>query len=187
MSIWSSKCWIGRSEEVKTKDSSSFIKQLKCKSYEEEFWDLVDKKGENDCWLWKGRYCHSYGYFHKVIAHRVSYTIKNGEIPERMEICHRCDNPACVNPNHLYAGTHRDNMRDTIGKFKYLKKWGNKKDRCHKKVNGGICEVIKARYVEQQEAAEEMKCEMMRRSAGLIVSDDINDYDCTCCELRDKC
>ncbi len=41
------------------------------------------------------------------------------------------------------------------------------------------------RYAEQQEKAEEMKCEMMRRSAGLIVSDD--DYDCTCCELRDKC
>lgn len=43
------------------------------------------------------------------------------------------------------------------------------------------------RFVEQQEIAEMKKCEMMRRSAGLIVSDDINDYDCTCCELRNKC
>jgi len=43
------------------------------------------------------------------------------------------------------------------------------------------------RYVGQQEKAEEMKCEIMRRSVGLIVSDDIDNYDCTCCELRDKC
>ena len=43
------------------------------------------------------------------------------------------------------------------------------------------------RFQEQQEKAEEMKCEMMRRSAGLIVSNNLDDYDCTCCEVSDKC
>lgn len=65
-----------------------------------------------DCWIWKQKTC----IFSSKIAYRVSYTLFIGKIPEGMEICHKCDNRACVNPKHLYSGTHSDNMKDTIGK-----------------------------------------------------------------------
>ena len=51
-------------------------------------------------------------------AHRISYRIFVGEILDGLEICHRCNNPACVRPSHLYAGTHKENMKDEIGRKK---------------------------------------------------------------------
>jgi len=79
----------------------------------------VDKTGS--CWIWNGaRKPSGYGNFYVnrkyMSAHRASYTFHFGEIPEGKVVMHSCDNPSCVNPNHLRAGSHKENVRDMINK-----------------------------------------------------------------------
>ena len=80
---------------------------------------------ESGCWLWEsaignqfGHGCLKYGGRNgkKLLAHRASYEIHNGEIPEGMCVLHRCDVPSCVNPDHLFLGTRQDNMDDMAAK-----------------------------------------------------------------------
>ena len=85
------------------------------------FWSKVNIEGDDDCWPWKsGLYWDGYGQFgigkKKVRAHRVSYIINIGEIPESLFVLHKCDNPSCVNPKHLWIGTQLDNMQDMKNK-----------------------------------------------------------------------
>lgn len=70
------------------------------------------------CWVWtKGKLAGGYGQVvvdkQKWTAHRLFYSVYKGPIPEGKLICHTCDNPSCVNPEHLYCGTHTENNRDT--------------------------------------------------------------------------
>jgi HNH endonuclease len=80
------------------------------------FWFRVDKTG--DCWTWTGgKSRNGYGAFwtkekRLVRASRFSYEQHYGPIPNGMVVCHRCDNPPCVRPDHLFLGTQSDNMRD---------------------------------------------------------------------------
>ena len=83
------------------------------------FWSRVDKSGA--CWLWtaaKGR--KGYGQMRisgKLrIAHRLSWELANGPIPGGLFVCHRCDVTSCVNPAHLFLGTNRDNILDSMAK-----------------------------------------------------------------------
>lgn len=88
----------------------------------DRFWRYVCKG--DGCWLWVGnRAPNGYGRIQSggkgsrhVGAHRLSYEIHHGPIPEGVVVMHSCDTPACVNPAHLSAGTHRDNTADMITK-----------------------------------------------------------------------
>jgi DNA-binding transcriptional regulator YiaG len=79
------------------------------------------------CWLWLGSEHGSNGYGaikvdgKSMPAHRYSYQRFVGEIPVGMFVCHRCDNPSCVNPYHLFLGTHQDNTDDKVRKNRQAK------------------------------------------------------------------
>lgn len=93
-------------------------------SWEERFWAKVDRSLGNDaCWLWIAGTSGGYGMFtiskHRDRAHRISFRIHCGPIPDGMLVCHRCDQPLCVNPTHLFLGTISDNAQDKIHKARH--------------------------------------------------------------------
>ena len=82
----------------------------------ERFWSKVEKKNKRGCWVWtsatKTKDCYGVFYLKKTIAaHRFSYELVKGKIPEEYELDHLCRNPTCVNPNHLEAVSHQENIK----------------------------------------------------------------------------
>jgi hypothetical protein len=74
-------------------------------------WDVT----ESGCWVWKGRRnSHGYGLYNHQRVHRLMYEQKVGPIPDDLMIRHACDNPPCINPDHLLLGTMADNMGDMV-------------------------------------------------------------------------
>lgn len=107
----------------KKRSESNCLPHLKIKLEEKHiksFWNKVEKLGENECWKWKAyKNKQGYGRFgfsasQSVNAHRISWVIHFGEIPPGLFVCHKCDNPECTNPQHLFLGTRQDNINDSL-------------------------------------------------------------------------
>ncbi|SRR6266446_6877584 len=119
--------------------------------WQDRFLDSIDfHSSPKGCWLWTGAINGS-GYGHLRVgkkkrpqAHRISYTEFLGEIPEGLLVCHHCDVPLCVNPDHLYAGTRSQNRQDMI-----------KRDRGNYKNNHGP---LKPHSKLTWEEVEEIRC-----------------------------
>jgi hypothetical protein len=85
----------------------------------DRFWARVLKT--DGCWLWTGHLVKGYGNLSEggrkgrhLYAHRVSWSLANGQIPAGMNVLHKCDNPKCVRPDHLELGSHAKNLRDAV-------------------------------------------------------------------------
>ncbi len=90
-----------------------------------KFWAKVVRGSADECWLWM--HCRNAAGYGRVafsgctrLAHRVAYEITFGPVAPRVFVCHRCDQPPCVNPAHLFVGTHEDNMIDMCAKGRSL-------------------------------------------------------------------
>ncbi len=105
--------------------------------HKENIFDRIKKRysiKETGCWEWNNvTASHGYGNIHfegkPFLAHRLMFLLYKGEIPKNMDICHSCDNKKCVNPDHLWLGTHYENMMDNIKKGRGNKQKGIE---CHK-------------------------------------------------------
>ena len=97
-----------------------------CKTMQKGFWEKVDTSKPDGCWEWVGG-ASSVGYgrfgvwIHNEVrktigAHQASWILHRGPIPKKMLVCHKCDNPLCIRPDHLFLGSHVDNAADAIAK-----------------------------------------------------------------------
>lgn len=102
-------------------------KLIAASKFANEFWSKVDRTaGNEECWPWTGRLSTTgYGQFAKgskggVRSHRLAFFLVTGKHPDELHVCHVCDNPICCNPQHLWLGTAKDNIQDSIKKGKHI-------------------------------------------------------------------
>ncbi len=134
--------------------------------WSDRFWSKVHPEALSGCWLWHGGVNeHGYGIFGRglrvdgvVKAHRHAYTLAHGPIPPGLVVRHRCDVPACVNPDHLEIGTYKDNTRDCIERGR---KTAPPVHRGERNVNARLT-VERVREIRRRRAAGEKLCAIAR-------------------------
>lgn len=100
------------------------------------FFEQAGERPIAGCWNWPGKlYSNGYGRFRvigkELLAHRISFEVHTGVTPTSNQVvCHKCDNPRCINPDHLFIGTHRDNALDMISKGRGNPATGFRNHRC---------------------------------------------------------
>lgn len=120
------------------------IRNKKYESFLECYEDNIKKNLEAGCWEWQSTTRKGYGWMcvknERIACHRFAYTNFIGEIPDGMWVLHKCDNPLCSAPSHLFLGTHSENMQDCINKKRHQWREGNLLEdrllRAHEQVKG---------------------------------------------------
>lgn len=121
------------------------------------FWEKVDERGPDECWEWTAsREPYGYGQFwtgeRRTQAHRFVYELVNGPIPEGDFVCHHCDNPGCVNPRHLFAGSPRDNTADMVDKGRHKRVGQPGSSNPSAKLSGDKVKQIRSRFAHGEKA-----------------------------------
>jgi len=147
-------------QKTSSKDYRSFTR----KPFLERFFKAFKVSQTKECWEWQRTpNANGYGVItnegKSITASRASYEIYLGKIPKGKLVLHKCDNKLCVNPNHLYAGTQKQNIRDYLKSDNYKPPTGNKKQRGHKNVKAKLNEkkVLQIRFSSAQDIARKYK------------------------------
>ena len=116
----------------------------------DEMYEVDEEKG---CWIWQGFFHpEGYGYINYkhscTPAHRVSYILTKGPIPDGLFVCHHCDNRKCVNPEHLYVGTVQDNNNDRVLRGRSIGLKGEEHHN-HKLPNDAVRDIKKREHYSQ--------------------------------------
>lgn len=142
----------------------------------EIFWRRASVGDAKSCWNWTG--CRSpKGYGHlsfqgiKEKSHRLSWRLTFGEIPEGLCVCHKCDNPSCCNPYHLFLGTVEDNNNDKISKGRQAKLGGESNPSAI--LNREKVELIRELYKTENQIQISKRMGVARTTIGAIVRGEI--------------
>lgn len=148
-------------------------------STECNFWSKVDRRGDNDCWLWTAsKQYRGYGQFslptgRNICASRFSWILHNGDIPDDIFVLHNCptgDNPSCVNPRHLWLGNQQDNINDMDKKGRRNPAFGERN--CRAIINSDIVKSIRSQYAKGSESYSTLAAVfgLTRKHVGKIVT-----------------